>query len=161
MILPIKKNPDPILSQVGLKLSKNEIFHPDRQQLIQNMIATMYAKDGVGLAASQVGQCLQICVIAKNFTNEQKQDLVLINPSFVKASVFKEWDEEGCLSVPNAYGQVKRYKKIKVKALDINGQNIQFTAQNFFARVIQHEIDHLNGILFITKAKNLHEIYKE
>jgi peptide deformylase len=125
------------------------------------MVETMYAKDGVGLASVQVGESKQLCVIAKNYnTLNKKQDLCLINPSWTKLSVFKAWDEEGCLSVPGVYGKVKRYTKIKVQALDSNGKLLEFVAEDFFARIIQHEVDHLNGILFIEKAKNLHQIDK-
>jgi len=72
-------------------------------------------------------------------------------------SIIKETSEEGCLSVPNVYGKVSRYKKIKVKAIDENGKPLEFIAKNFFAKIIQHEIDHLNGILFIDKAKKVYK----
>jgi peptide deformylase len=155
MVLPIILEPNKILHQVGRDLNLEEIKSNKIQKLIIDMIPTMYAKDGVGLAAPQVGESIQLCVIAKNYTPDQKKDLVLINPKWQKTSVFREWDEEGCLSVPETYGQVRRYKKIKVEALDETGKKINFVAENFFARIIQHEVDHLNGILFIEKAKNI------
>ncbi len=155
MVLPIVLEPNPILHQVGKDLTREEVKSTKIQKLIKDMIPTMYAKDGVGLAAPQVGESIQLCVIAKNFTPDQKKDLVLVNPKWQKLSVFRVWDEEGCLSVPEVYGQVRRYKKIKVEALNEKGEKISFTAQDFFARIIQHEVDHLNGILFIEKAKNL------
>ena len=161
MILDVATEPNPILRKVAKILDREEILNPNTQQLINNMVETMYLKDGAGIAAPQVEQSLQICVIAKVFTPEQKEDLVLINPSWKRKSILKEVDEEGCLSVPDIYGKVKRYKKIKVAALDRNGEKISLVANNFLARVIQHEIDHLNGILFIDKAKNLRQIHRE
>lgn len=158
MTLKIITEPNLILHQISRELTRAEILNPNTQQLIQNMIATMYADDGAGLAAPQLGQSIQLCVIAKNFTEAKTTDLVLINPAWQRVSILKAWDDEGCLSVPNLYGQVKRYKKIKVKALDINAQPINFTANEFFARVIQHEVDHLQGVLFISKAKGIHQI---
>ena len=161
MILDIVLQPNVILREQSRPLSNQEILQPDNQQLIHNMLETMHEKDGIGLAAPQVGKSLQICVITKNFTNEQKQDLILINPTWKKAGFWKAWGDEGCLSVPDIYGDVKRYKKIKVQALDINGKLIKFSAKNFLARIIQHEVDHLNGVLFIEKARNLHKVLQE
>lgn len=161
MIIEIITEPDPILHQVSQELNRAEILNPNTQQFIQDMIATMYAGDGAGIAAPQVRKSVQICVIAKNFTEKKAADLVLINPTWQRASILKAWDDEGCLSVPNMCGQVKRYKKIKVKALDINAQPLKFTASEFFARVIQHEVDHLHGVLFIAKAKAVHKIDKK
>ena len=151
MILEITKEPNPLLHQVSKNLTAEEISSKETKEFLVNLIETMYAKDGVGIASVQVGNPIQLCVIAKNFTPEKLSDLVLINPTFVKASVLREWAEEGCLSVPNIYGSVRRYKKIKVSALNTKGEKIEFVATEFFARIIQHEIDHLNGILFIDK----------
>ena len=160
MILEITKEPNPLLHQVSKDLTLAEITSKKTREFIFDLIETMYAKDGVGIASVQVGNPIQLCVIAKNFTPEKLHDLVLINPKFTKASVLRAWDEEGCLSVPGIYGSVRRYKKIKVSALNAAGEPIEFTATEFFARIIQHEIDHLNGILFIDKAKNLHTFDK-
>src|SRR3989344_4936580 len=160
MILPITTEPNPLLRQVSKNLTAEEINSKKTKEFVGNLIETMYAKDGVGIASVQVGSPIQLCVIAKNFTPEQAEDLILINPAFEKKSVLREWDEEGCLSVPNIYGSVRRYKKIKVSALNIKGEKIEFIATEFFARIIQHEIDHLNGILFIEKAKKLHAFDK-
>ena len=158
MELSIVLDPNPILHVKGKKIEESEIKTKPMQDLIENMIETLYVKEGLGLAAPQVGASIQLCVIAKNFTTDKKKDLVLINPKWEKASILKEWDEEGCLSVPKIYGQVKRYKKIKVSALDEKGKHIQFIAEGLFARVVQHEVDHINGILFIEKARDLHTI---
>ncbi len=161
MILPITKEPNPLLHQVSKNLTTEEINSKTIKEFVVNLIETMYAKDGVGIASVQVGNPIQLCVIAKDFTPDKKADLILINPSFTKASILREWADEGCLSVPNIYGSVRRYKKIKVSALNMKGEKIEFVATEFFARIIQHEIDHLNGILFIEKAKKLHTFEKE
>src|SRR3989344_5004860 len=160
MILEITKEPNPLLHRVSKNLTAEEISSKETGEFLANLIETMYAKDGVGIASVQVGNPIQLCVIAKNFTPEKLNDLVLINPKFTKASVLRSWDEEGCLSVPNIYGSVRRFKKIKVSALNTKGEPIEFVATEFFARIIQHEIDHLNGVLFIDKAKKLHSYVK-
>lgn len=158
MILNITTDPNPILRQVGKNVESAELKNSDMQELFDNMAQTMYKADGVGIAAPQVGISKQICVIAQKYINKELQkngDLILINPSWEKLTRWQAVEEEGCLSVPGLYGKVKRYKKIKVKALDKNGVPLEFTAENYFARICQHEIDHLNGILFIDKAKDL------
>lgn len=161
MILPITKEPNPLLHKVSKDLTMEEINSKEIKEFTKDLIETMYAKDGVGIASVQVGNPIQLCIIAKDFTPDKKTDLILINPKFEKKSVLREWAEEGCLSVPNTYGSVRRFKKIKVSALNHKGEKIEFMATNFFARIIQHEIDHLNGILFIEKAKKLHTFKKE
>ncbi|HSR88947.1 MAG TPA: peptide deformylase [Candidatus Udaeobacter sp.] len=160
MILEITKEPNPLLHQVSKNLTAEEINSKEIKEFVGNLIETMYAKDGVGIASVQVGNPIQLCIIAKNFTPSKKEDLILINPSFEKKSILREWSEEGCLSVPNIYGSVRRFKKIKVSALNAKGEKVEFMATDFFARIIQHEIDHLNGILFIEKAKKLHTYEK-
>jgi len=160
MILPITIEPNPLLHQVSKNLTAEEITSKKTQEFLGNLIETMYAKDGVGIAAVQVGNPIQMCVIARDFTPQKLNDLVLINPTFEKVSVLRSWDVEGCLSVPTIYGSVRRFKKIKVTALNAKGEKIEFVATEFFARIVQHEIDHLNGILFIDKAKKLHTFSK-
>ncbi len=162
MVYDIIIEPNPILHQRSADVVISEIPTKEIQKFIKDMVETMYVKDGVGLAAVQVNKPIQLLTIVKEYNDlNKKEDLCLINPSWTKASAFKAWDEEGCLSVPEVYGKVKRYTKIKVKALDKNGKPIEFVAEKFFARIIQHEVDHLNGILFIEKAKDLHKIKKE
>jgi len=162
MLLPITIEPNEILHKKAEKISIEKIKTPEFQNFIGDMIETMYKKDGVGLAGPQVGISEQICVIAKEYsTFENDEDLVLINPKWKKISRWKAWDEEGCLSVPLTTGKVKRYKKIKVEAIDRNGENVEFEAEGFFARIIQHETDHLRGVLFIEKAKNLRNVTLE
>lgn len=158
MRLEVITEPNPILHKISKQVAIGEIGSKKIQKLIADLTETLYAQDGVGIAAPQVNESLQICIISKNVNKDQAKDFILINPKWEKASIIKEWDEEGCLSVPKIYGQVKRFKKIKVMAHDENGKKIQFIASGLFARVIQHEVDHLNGILFIEKAKNLRKI---
>ena len=99
-----------------------------------------------------------MCVVRNFYPDPAKsgeythEDYVLINPKIVSTSKETEIDYEGCLSVPNVYGKVARYKKIKVDALDVSGERIKIKAQDFFARTIQHEIDHLEGILFTDRV---------
>ncbi|KKQ41177.1 MAG: Peptide deformylase [Candidatus Magasanikbacteria bacterium GW2011_GWA2_37_8] len=131
------------------------------KKLIKEMVPIMYAADGIGLAAPQVNHNIRLCVIGKEATPNKKQDLILVNPEWEKLSRKTAWDTEGCLSVPKLFGKVKRYTKIKVQALDESGKTLNFVAQDFFARVIQHEVDHLNGILFIDKAKDIFEAKQE
>ncbi|MFA6537556.1 MAG: peptide deformylase [Patescibacteria group bacterium] len=160
MFIKILTEPNPILRQIGKELTVGEIGSKKIKKLIKDLTETMYIHDGVGIAAPQVGESVKICVIAKDFSPTKEKDLILINPVWEKKTITKTLDEEGCLSVPGIYGLVKRYKKIKVRALDENGKAICFEAEDFPARVIQHENDHLNGILFIDKAKKLRQAEK-
>ena len=150
------------MHKVADNLTLEQIKSDKIQKLISDLKDTMYAQGhGVGIAATQVGKLVQVCVIEKEFSLDKSKDLILINPQWQKASILRDWDEEGCFSVPNIYGKVKRYKKIKVQALDEKGNKLEFIANNFLARIIQHEVDHLNGILFIEKAKDLHKYEPE
>ncbi len=157
MILPVLTESNKILRRVGDKVAIVDLATSEMKKFISDLTETMYAKDGVGIASPQVGKSIQLCVIAKNFTPDKKRDLVLVNPTWKKTTTKTAWDAEGCLSVPGIYGEVKRYVEINVTALDETGAPLQFKAKNFFCRIVQHEVDHLNGILFIDKAKNLHQ----
>ena len=130
-----------------------DIKSKEIQDLIPEFIETMHKKDGVGLAAPQIGKNIRMIAV-----RHKDGDLVMFNPKFFRKSLIKEWGEEGCLSVPNKYGQVKRSKKVVLKYIDLNGDEKKITAQGMLARVIQHEVDHLDGILFIDKAKDIVEI---
>jgi len=110
---------------------------------------------GVALAAIQVDQPLRIVVVRNNFDNkEDKTFTVFINPEITKYEGRIEQDFEGCLSVPDVYGKVPRYSKVRVRAQDENGRYFRVTAEGFLARVFQHEIDHTNGIVFIDRIKD-------
>ena len=102
---------------------------------------------GVGLAAPQIGQSLRLIIVER-----APKPLVLVNPEIVSHSLRRHILEEGCLSVPGKYGLIKRWRSVKVRAQTLDGQPFEITAQGFLAQIFQHEIDHLNGILYIDKA---------
>lgn len=153
-MLDIIKNPNPILRKKAKPIA--DILAPEIQALIPKMLETMIAKDGVGLAAPQIGQSIRLIAI-----RHKDSDLAMINPIIIKKSLLKEWDEEGCLSVPRIFGLVKRCKKVTVKYFDSKGRLHKLSGEGLLARVIQHEIDHLDGILFIDKAKDLRTLEDE
>lgn len=144
-ILKILTNNHPLL-----RTETKEITEPTSRQikkLAEEMIETMKVKDGLGLAAPQIGQSLKMIVI-----NLKDEATILLNPKITRRSLRKETAEEGCLSLPGVFGLVRRPKTIRLKALDLNGQGLAFKAKGLLARVIQHEVDHLEGILFIDKV---------
>jgi len=158
MKLSIVTVPTPTLRQRSVDVDQFAVGEKKIQELITAMIPEMYDDDGIGLAAPQVGHNIRICIIGKEADPALKEDLALINPVWQRLSKKTSTDTEGCLSVPGVYGKVKRYSRIHVSALNRAGQPVQFEAKNFFARVIQHEVDHLDGILFIDKATDLYTI---
>ena len=130
---------------------------PEIKGLIADMIATMKKAGGIGLAAPQVGAPFRIFTV-----NIEDKVYVFINPEVKNLSQQDESSlEEGCLSVQKIFGPVIRPKKLTIKALDENGQPIKIRAKGLLARVIQHEMDHLNGTLFIDKAEKLYKITEE
>ena len=169
-VIPIIADPNPTLRKKSAVVKKVD---STVEKTVRNLIDTLnVAKDpeGIGISASQIGVPEKICVVRKfepdpeDPEKELFTDVVLINPKIIKSSKEKSFGLEGCLSVPDIYGQVERPKKIRVKALNEKGAPLQINASGFFARVIQHEIDHLNGILFtdkmIGKPLNLTELEK-
>jgi peptide deformylase len=138
-------------NEVLRKISK-EVKNPtsvEVKQLILDMIQTLRANNGLGLAAPQVGKNLRICVI--EIENEL---FVLINPEIKTFSKEKIPSEEGCLSFPNKFLNLQRHKRVKVKAIDLNGKNQIIRARGLLARAIQHEIDHLNGVLIVDRVED-------
>lgn len=166
-MLTIITTPNKILETPAREITRAEISSPEIQTLITEMIPKMYESEGIGLAAPQVNHSIRVCIIGKEAIKLDRkatlphEDLVLINPTWVKTSKKTNNDQEGCLSIPGVYGTVKRYSAIHVEALDRHGNKLSFEARNFFARVIQHEVDHLDGILFTTKATDIREIKKK
>lgn len=148
-LLDIRKAGDKVLKT---KAEPVERVTGKIKKLIDDMTETMNAAEGVGLAAPQVG--VAVCVIIVDIGDGNLWQL--INPEIEKAegSVF---DIEGCLSVPGLYGQVQRFSHITVRAMDRHGKKVRIKAEGLLARALQHEIDHLEGILFIEKANDLHE----
>ncbi|WIF94582.1 peptide deformylase [Caminicella sporogenes] len=138
----IRKNDDPILRKVSKTVDK---IDDKIKELIDDMAETMYNADGVGLAAPQVGILKRVIVI------DIGGGLIeLINPEILSEKG-KQIDIEGCLSVPNVTGKVERPERVKVKGLDRNGEEVIIEAKGLLARAFCHEIDHLNGILFVDK----------
>lgn len=138
------------------------LVSPEIKQLITDMeAATLDWEDnrahevGVALAAVQINSLLRVVVVRNNFDDKKDRTFqVFINPEITKFEGKLIEDYEGCLSVKDIYGKVKRYDKVRVKALDENGQPIRLTAEGFLARVFQHEIDHTNGIVFIDHIRD-------
>ena len=152
-ILKILKYGDEKLRQKSKEISK---VSKKIKMLAENMIDTMYANNGVGLAAPQVGENLRMFVIDVSQDDEPLNPIVFINPKIIKKSGAIK-SNEGCLSFPKAYVDVRRYKNVMVKALDLNGRSFVLEAKNgeLLARAIQHEYDHLEGILFIDHSRNI------
>lgn len=154
-LLKILADPNPVLRKKSEPVEIKNIKNRDFKKLCQDMVFTMLEKDGIGLAASQIGKNIRLIVI-----NTKDKPIALINPKIKSKSILKEWGEEGCLSVPGYFGQVKRNKNIKCVFINEKGETQTITAIGLMARVIQHEIDHLDGILFIDKAKQIAEFKK-
>ncbi|HET7827423.1 MAG TPA: peptide deformylase, partial [Candidatus Saccharimonadales bacterium] len=137
------------------------------RRVVQDMIdATIDWEDsrphevGVALAAVQIDQPYRIIVVRGDFENkEDKTFNVFINPEIVKLEGELEEDYEGCLSVSDIYGKVPRYSKVRVRALDINGQPIRVKAEGFLARIFQHEVDHTNGLMFVDHLKEHYDAF--
>lgn len=146
--MDIKKAGNKVLKEIAAPVEK---IDRKIKQLLDNMAETMYAADGVGLAAPQVGVSLRIVVI-----DVGEGLLELINPEIISKEG-SETDTEGCLSVPGMYGEVERYASVTVEALNRSGKKFRINGSGLLARALQHEIDHLNGILFIELAKTVHK----
>ncbi len=142
-MLEIKEYGQSVLREKSLPVKE---ITPEILNLIRDMAETMYATSGVGLAAPQIGVSKRIMVI----DGEEDGLIVLINPIIVK-SEGEAIEEEGCLSIPEVYSKVKRSLKVTVKALNENGEPIELTKEGLIARTLQHELDHLEGILFIDR----------
>jgi peptide deformylase len=157
-ILPIFTYPDPILRKKTAPVTE---FGPELAELVQNMAETMYDAPGVGLAAPQIGVSKQILVYDAAPEEERGTPTALINPKIIEADG-EEVGEEGCLSVREFCAQVKRATHIVIEALDLEGNPLTVEAEDWPARILQHEIDHLNGILFIDHLSSLkRSLYKK
>jgi len=151
--LPIIYHPDEKLSIESESFDVSQILQKDQQTIFKDMLYTMKKHKGVGIAAPQIGVLKRFCYVSNNGRKPQ----LLINPVITKRSSSKEWAEEGCLSIPNVYGQVERNMSVTVEYVDTAAEKQELSAEGFLARVIQHEIDHLDGVLFIDKAKDIYE----
>ena len=165
MRLSILQYGDPLLRAKGKRIEK---VHDRVRDLARNMIETMHAANGVGLAAPQVGESLQLAVLdvsqvedrpsamklnGRNIAPETAMPLVLINPQ-IDLGAETEMGAEGCLSFPEITGEIERAKSITVRAQNLDGDPIEIETTGFLARAIQHEVDHLNGILFIDRMSS-------
>jgi peptide deformylase len=148
---PIVKYPDPVLSKRGAPVTD---FGPELAQFVEEMWASMYAAHGIGLAAPQVGVSKRITVIDVSFKERPEDKLVLINPEIVTREG-KQFEEEGCLSLPEIREKVQRAARVKVRAQNVNGEFFEIEGEQLLARAMQHEIDHLDGILFIDRISAL------
>jgi len=158
-ILKVARMGHPVLRRRAREVEKAELSQPSIQKFIDDMIDTMHEYHGVGLAAPQVHEALRIFVAAINPADEEPlppdtDPLVFVNPVITPTGtdMFEDW--EGCLSIPDLRGRVPRARAITVTALDRSGKRIEFPAVDFPARVIQHETDHLDGVLFLDRMRN-------
>ena len=159
-ILKVARLGHPVLRKVTEPLAARELESAACQKFIDDMVETMKEYDGVGLAADQVHESKQIAVleVADNPRYPEKPKVpltVLINPTVTPLTEETEDDWEGCLSIPDLRGRVPRYKSIRVQALDRDGKGLDFIANDFHARVIQHEWDHLNGKVYLDRMRDL------
>lgn len=141
----------PVLRMLASRLDPAEIKTPLIQQLIDDMFATMHEHQGIGLAAPQVHESLRLFVAGTEDPEVAMPPVVMINPEIKPVGKAVEEDWEGCLSIPNIRGRVPRVSEIHVRGLDRHGRPLSLTATGFHARVIQHETDHLNGVLFFDR----------
>lgn len=172
-MIEILDRDNPVLRKTAKEVPPDEILSPKIQKIIENMkVALKSQDDGVAIAAPQIGESLRIFVISgrtiklakKNEIEESEiteKDLVFINPQILRLSKKKKKMEEGCLSVRWLYGQVERSEKVQIKARNEKGELFERGSSGLMAQIFQHEVDHLDGILFIDKAENLEEIPPE
>ncbi len=157
-LLPIRIFPDPVLRQ---KAEKVIDFTPELTTLITHMVDTMYDAPGIGLAAPQIGESIRLIVVDISEEEDEQNSMVMINPE-ITTQEGKQVDEEGCLSVLDLTASVKRSLKVTVSYQDGEGTPQELSAEERFAIVLQHEIDHLNGILFLDHLSTLKRaLYKK
>ncbi|MEE4239888.1 MAG: peptide deformylase [Desulfopila sp.] len=157
-IRKIYQYPAPVLRQKAARVEK---FDENLQKLIADMAETMYDAPGIGLAAPQIGESLQLLVVHIGNSQEDRQYKAFINPIITEAEG-NQIDEEGCLSVPELTANVQRHRKISLTYQDEEGNMQELSTEDRFAVVLQHEIDHLNGILFIDHLSPLkRNLYKK
>jgi len=154
-----------ILTKVARNISPNDILHKKVQQVITDLHDTLAKTNkGVGLAAPQIGESIRVFVISPTvFQNETESVSEILFPTFVNPTIIRRSKDakkmqEGCLSIPGIVGDVRRSSRVVVEAYDMKGELFRFSAKGFLAQIIQHENDHLDGILFDTKATDLREI---
>ena len=148
----ILTEPNKILRQISKPVEK---VGDEERQLMKDMLETMYAANGIGLAAIQIGIPKRIIVMDLSKDVEKKEPMYFVNPIIKKKDIYKNTYEEGCLSVPNQFAEIDRSSKCEVEYLDFNGETKTLNAEGLLATCIQHEMDHLEGILFIDYLSKL------
>jgi peptide deformylase len=151
MILKILKYPDPVLSRPGEPVTE---FDAELRKLIADMFETTYAEQGIGLAAPQVGVSKRLATIDLSMGKDPKEKLVLINPEIIFREG-KQYEEEGCLSFPDIREKVSRAAKVRIRAQDERGKWFEMDGDELLSRCFQHEIDHVDGMLFIFRMSAL------
>ena len=150
--LPIRIYPDPVLR---VECAPVEAFDDDLRSLVDDMIETMHAAPGVGLAAPQVGIEKRLAVVDLSVGKDPEALLVLVNPELLDESGDRETEVEGCLSIPDLTDKVERPYTVRVRAQDAEGETFELEAEDWMARAILHEMDHLDGVLFVDHLRGL------
>jgi peptide deformylase len=151
MILKIVKYPEPVLQQPGEPVTE---FNDELRKLAADMFETTYASQGIGLAAPQVGVSKRVTVIDLSMGKDPAKKLVLVNPE-ITLREGRQYEEEGCLSFPDIREKVVRASRVRIRAQDLNGKWFEMDGEELLARAFQHEIDHLDGMLFIFRMSAL------
>ena len=151
MVLKIVKYPEPVLSQPGEPVTE---FDDELRKFVADLFETMYKAQGIGLAAPQVAVSKRITVVDLSMGKDPKQKLVLINPEVIEREG-KQYEEEGCLSFPDIREKVQRALKVRIRAQDEHGKWFEMDGEELLSRAFQHEIDHLDGVLFIFRMSGL------
>jgi len=153
-VLEIRTVPDPILKQKAKRIG---MIGPSARKLVNDMVETLHDQPGrAGLAAPQVGISLRVIVIS---ISEDEEDIILINPEIVKTQG-ERIVEEGCLSIPGYVGEIKRAEKVTAKGKNIDGKAIRIKAEGLLAQALEHEIDHINGILYVDHLESQDKLHQ-
>jgi len=150
-LLPIRLYPDPVLRRPADEVSE---FGADLRSLVDDMVETMHAAPGVGLAGPQVGRSIRVAVVDVSVGEDPKALHLLLNPEILEATG-EAVDVEGCLSIPDYSDKVARPARVRVRTLSLEGEPTELVFEDFEARAVCHEIDHLNGVLFIDRLRGL------
>ena len=146
-LLPIRLYPDPVLRKTARLVTAADA--DDVRQLVPALFATMYHAPGIGLAATQVGNLLRVMVVDVTGKDEPPAPITLINPEIIARSEETATQQEGCLSIPDQYADVTRPARVKMRYQDLHGAKQEIEADGLLAACLQHELDHLNGVLFV------------
>ncbi len=143
---------DPVLRTPGEEV---DVFDDELRELVRDMFETMYHAEGIGLAAPQIGLSKRVCVVDLRHEDKPDEKVALVNPKVVWASDETEKEPEGCLSIPGLEEIVRRPARVRIEGKDPDGKDISVEADELFARALQHEIDHLDGVLFLDRVSAL------